>query len=133
MLGRTIAAILLFLHGLVHLLYLGQAARLFELQPGLTWPDGSWLLSKSLEDNAVRALASALCVATAFAFAVGAAGLALNLAWWRSVTVAAASISTILYIVFWNGRVHRLDQQGVIGIVLNAAILVVALLFRWPR
>ena len=34
-------AVFLILHGLVHLLYLGQSAGTFELQPGLNWPDGS--------------------------------------------------------------------------------------------
>jgi hypothetical protein len=130
---RTIAIAFLVLHGLVHLLYLGQATRLFELQPGLTWPSGSWLLSKALGDNATRALASALCVAAALAFVIGAAGLVLNHTWWRPVIVGAATISTVLYLALWNGKIQRLDQQGAVGIVLNAAILAAVLLFRWPR
>jgi len=32
-------ALFLILHGLVHLLYLGQSRCLFELQPDMEWPD----------------------------------------------------------------------------------------------
>ena len=39
---RILVSLLVILHGLVHLLYFGQSARLFELQPGMGWPDGSW-------------------------------------------------------------------------------------------
>ena len=36
----------LFLHGMVHLLYAGHSLRLFELRPGLSWPDSSWAFSR---------------------------------------------------------------------------------------
>jgi hypothetical protein len=58
---RTIFfGIFLILHGLVHLLYAGQSLRYFELRPAMTWPDGSWLLSKILADRAARLLAAIL-------------------------------------------------------------------------
>ena len=38
--ATVIFGVFLMLHGLVHLLYLGQSQRFFELQPGMTWPDG---------------------------------------------------------------------------------------------
>jgi hypothetical protein len=37
-----VLGLFLILHGLVHLLYLGQSARLFELRSGMVWPDHSW-------------------------------------------------------------------------------------------
>jgi hypothetical protein len=130
--AKTAATVFLVLHGLVHLLYLGQALKVFELQPGLTWPAGSWLFSKPFGDSATRTLASALCVIAALAFVVGAAGLALNQSWWRSVTVAAAAFSGVLYLVLWNGKLQRLDQQGLVGILLDAVIVAVVAIVRWP-
>jgi hypothetical protein len=38
---RIVFGILLLIHGLIHLLYSGQSARRFELQPGMVWPDGA--------------------------------------------------------------------------------------------
>ena len=35
---RILFGVVIVLHGLVHLLYFGQSARYFELQPGMTWP-----------------------------------------------------------------------------------------------
>jgi hypothetical protein len=130
--ARIIAAVFLVLHGLVHLLYLGQAAKRFELRPGLTWPAGSWFFSKALGDEVTRLLASVLCAIAALGFAVGAAGLALDQSWWRSVVGTAAAISTLLYLLLWNGRVQRLDQQGAVGILINAVIVAAIFLFRWP-
>ncbi len=130
---RAIVAVFLGLHGLVHLLYLGQSAGLFELRPGLTWPTGSWLLSKLLVDRTVRIVADAFCVLAALGFAVAAVGLAFDQSWWRPVVAAAAILSALLYILFWNGQFQRLDQQGAIALFINAAILVVALVLRWPR
>ncbi|MCJ7706763.1 MAG: hypothetical protein MUO38_04000 [Anaerolineales bacterium] len=130
--ARTVAIVFLVLHGLVHLLYLGQAAKVFELRPGLTWPAGSWLFSKAIGDNATRVLASVLCVMAALGLVVGAAGFAFDQNWWRSVVVAGAALSAVLYLLLWNGQLERLDQQGVVGILLDAVILVVALFFRWP-
>ncbi len=40
---QIVVGVFLILHGLVHLLYAGQALRYFELRPGMTWPDASWL------------------------------------------------------------------------------------------
>jgi hypothetical protein len=130
--ARTIAIVFLVLHALVHLLYLGQAAKLFELQPGLTWPAGSWLFSKAIGDPATRILASVLCLIAALAFVVGAAGLALNQSWWRSVTVAAAASSGVIYLLLWNGKLQRLDQQGLIGLLIDAVIIAVVAVLRWP-
>ena len=130
--ARTIAVVFLVLHGLVHLLYLGQAAKVFELQPGLSWPAGSWLFSKALGEGGTRALAGILCALTALGFVISAAGLLLDQTWWRSAVVGTVAVSVVLYIMFWNGRLERLDQQGAVGILLDAAILAIVLIFRWP-
>ena len=54
---RAIPGVFVVLHGLVHLLNLGQSVRLFELQPGMTWPDGSWAFSRLLGNNRTRTMA----------------------------------------------------------------------------
>jgi hypothetical protein len=56
--------VFIVLHGLVHLLYAGQALRFFELRPGLTWPDGAWTLSRLLGHTATRSLAAVLLALT---------------------------------------------------------------------
>ena len=36
-----IFGVFIVVHVLIHLFYFGQSRRLFELQPGMVWPDGS--------------------------------------------------------------------------------------------
>ncbi len=132
MLIRIIFGIFCVLHGLVHLLYFGQSARYFELQPGLLWPDGAWAFSKLLGDDATRRLASACLLAAAIGFVVAGAGVFMQQTWWRPVIVSAAVFSAVIYFLFWNGTMQQLDDQGWIGILINIALLVAVLVLKWP-
>jgi len=130
---KFVAGAFLLLHGLVHLLYFGQSARLFELQPGMVWPDGSWAFSKLLGEGSTRTLASIFCILAAAGFVIGASGIFFSQSWWRAAVIASAAFSGVLYILFWNGRLQHLDNQGGIGLLIAVAILVAVLLLRWPR
>lgn len=130
---RIIFGIFIVLHGLVHLLYLGQSQGAFELQPGLTWPDGAWAFSRVVGDETARKLASVLLVLAAIGFVAGGVGILAGQAWWRSPVVGSAVLSAILYILLWNGQVQRLDDQGAFGILINIAILIAVLVLRWPH
>jgi hypothetical protein len=124
---QFVIGIFIVLHGLVHLLYFGQSARRFELKPGMVWPDGSWAFSRLLGDEATRNLASILLILTAIGFVVGGLGILTGQAWWRPVVVGAAAFSSVVYLLFWNGRLQNLDGQGGVAILINLAILIVAL------
>jgi hypothetical protein len=124
---RIIIGLFIVLHGLVHLLYLGQSRRLFELQPGMVWPDGSWALAKLLGDEATRWLASLSCLAAALGFMAGGAGILLIQGWWRPVVAASAAFSVLMFLLFWDGKRHKLADKGGIGILIDLAILVAVL------
>jgi hypothetical protein len=123
---QLICGVFLMLHGLVHLLYMGQSTRRFELRPGMVWPDGSWAFSKLLGEKHTRTLASVVLLVA------GGAGLLLSQAWWRSVVTAAAAFSSVVFVLLWNGKLHHLDDQGGVGIFINLAILVAAFALQWP-
>ncbi len=129
---RVAVGVFMVLHGLVHLLYFGQARRLFEVQPGLVWPDGSWAFSKLLGDETARWLASIACVVAAIGFVAGGIGIFVGQAWWRPLVVGSAAFSAAIFVLFWDGGLQRLDAKGAIAILINLAILVAVLLFRWP-
>lgn len=128
-----ISGIFIILHGLVHLIYFGQSRQFFELQPGMTWPDGSWAFSKLLGNEATRSLASALCVLTAIVFVAGGIGMLAKLGFWRPVVMSGAVLSTIAYLLLWDGKLKGLDNQGGIGILINLAILASLIIFQWPK
>jgi hypothetical protein len=127
-----IVGVFVVLHGLVHLLYFGQSARLFELQPGMVWPGGSWAFSKLLGEEATRWLASVCCVLAAVAFVAGATGIFVRQAWWRPVVAGSAAFSTAVFVLFWDGGMQKLDQKGGVALLINLAILTAVLALRWP-
>jgi hypothetical protein len=129
---KFIIGVFLVLHGLVHLLYFGQSRRLFELQPGMAWPDGSWAFSKLLGDGATRWLASISCVLAAIGFVVGGIGILVGQAWWRPMFVGSAAFSAAIFVLFWDGKLQKLANKGAIAVLINSAILVAVPILRWP-
>jgi hypothetical protein len=125
---RFIIGAFIVLHGLVHLLYFGQSWRLFELQPGMVWPEGSWAFSKLLGDEATRLLASISCVLAAISFVAGGTGIFVRQAWWRPVVVGSAAFSAVIFILFWDGEMQKLDDKGGIGLLISIALLVAMLI-----
>ncbi|MEZ4621508.1 MAG: hypothetical protein R2867_39235 [Caldilineaceae bacterium] len=115
------------LHGLVHLLYLGQSWRFFELQPGMSWPDGSWVFAPFTGVQATRAGAAIGCILAAVGFVAGGIGLIAGWGWWQPIIIGTAALSALLYLLFWDGTTQRLDNQGGIGLLINVAIGVAVL------
>ena len=130
---NILIGIFFVLHGLVHMLYFGQSAGYFELQPGMVWPDGSWAFSRLLGEAGARNLASALLVLAALGFVLGGIGIFAKQAWWRPVVVATAVFSSVVYLLFWDGGFQHLDNKGGVGILINLAILAALLIFQWPK
>jgi len=128
---RIIIGIFFVLHGLVHLLYFGQSRRLFELQPGMVWPDGSWAFSKLLGDGATRWLAGLSCLVAALGFVAGGAGILLMQDWWPPVVATSAAFSALVFLLFWDGKTRKLADKGGIGILINLAILAVVVGLGW--
>jgi hypothetical protein len=129
---KAIIGVFIVLHGLVHLLYFGQSQRLFELVEGMLWPEGSWAFSKLLGYKATRLLASISCLLAALGFVVGGVAILTRQAWWHPVLVGSAAFSCAIFILFWDGRKQGLNNQGLIALLINLAILVAVLIFQWP-
>lgn len=130
---RLLFGVFIVLHGLVHLLYFGHSAKIFELKPGMVWPDGSWAFSRLLGDDAARNLTSILLILAAIGLVVGGIGILMRQAWWLPVVVGTVAFSSVVYILLWNGSMQNLDGQGVIGLLINIAILLAVLILRWPQ
>jgi hypothetical protein len=132
--GQTVFHVLfgvfVLLHGIVHLLYAGHSARLWELKPGLDWPDGSWAFSTWLGDRNTRRSAGVVLLVVAAAFAVGGVGAISHQSWWRPLVVAAAAVSIGIYCLVWDGSRRNLDGQGAVGLLISVAVLAVVLLVQ---
>jgi tetrahydromethanopterin S-methyltransferase subunit E len=49
------------------------------------------------------------------------------------VVVTTAVFSSLAFLLFWDGTLHKLDVQGGISILINLAILLAVLVFQWPK
>jgi len=120
-------------HGAVYAMYAAHAKRLFELKPGLTWPDGSWALSGLLGDPAVRSVVAVLFSLVAAGFVVSGIALMARQQWWGPLASVAAIVSTAALVLLWNGQLRGLDAQGAYAILINVGIVVCALVLHWPK
>jgi hypothetical protein len=118
------------LHGLVHLLYFGQSRRLFELQPGMTWPKDSWILSKWFPQSAERIIAGVSCIFSATCFVAAGIAFLADISWWRDLVILSAILSSLIFFLFWNGEMKKLHDQGAIGILINLMIVVMVIMVR---
>jgi hypothetical protein len=40
--------------------------------------------------------------------------------------------SSVIIILFWDGKTRMLADQGLVGLLINVAILVAVLVLQWP-
>jgi hypothetical protein len=123
-------ALFIILHGLVHLLYLGQSRRLFELQPGMEWPDGSWAVSRFAGDGTSRTMVAFFLGLVALGFVAGGVVLLAGLPWWRPLVAGSALLSSVIYLFFWDGKWQNAQDQGAIGLLINVALVMAVFLFQ---
>lgn len=126
---RLATGVFVVLHGLVHLWYVVLAQDLVEFRLEMGWTARSWLLSPLLGEPATVLLATVLFVAVAAAFVAGGVGFLVETDWWRPVLLGAAVASTAVILVFWQGGLAMAVQKGVLGAVINLAI--VGLVASW--
>ena len=120
---RIIAGILFLLHGLVHLLYFGQSLRFFELQPDMIWPDNSWLFSKFHQAETLQLFTAILYLMASLGFIISGVEFIFRTNWRISCLTGSSILSTIIFLIFWDGQWHNLDDQGIYGILINVLIL----------
>ena len=115
--------VFLVLHGLVHMWYVTLSQGWVAFQADMGWTGQSWLLSGSLSEGGTKWLATLLYVLTAVAFTVSGAGKMIEQDWARSWIVVSAIISTVAILVFWDGNFHHMVEKGLLGLVIDFALL----------
>lgn len=128
MMLKTIVAIVLILHGLVHAI-LAMVPDPKEPDAGFaTFFSQSWLLSGlGISQSAARPIAILLAAIATIGFV--ASGLALldilvPFDWWSTLATASAAISLLLLIIFWNIYL-------IVGVLIDITILVTLLFTSW--
>ncbi|HMN11698.1 MAG TPA: hypothetical protein PKD55_05165 [Bellilinea sp.] len=118
-------AALIILHALAHTVYLGQLFRWFTI-PNLTFGGKSWLLDGIFANPPGSVVLASLIGLAMIGFMVAAIGLLGGASWSKGLLVVAAVLSSIAFILAWNGKVDKIMEQGVIGVVINIALIYLA-------
>jgi hypothetical protein len=128
---RFLVGVFFVLHGLVHLWYVTLSRRLVEFRPEMGWTGKSWLFSPLLGDGATRWLATMLYGLAALGFVIGGIGVFAQQTWWRPVVAGSAAFSAAIILLFWDGGLQRIVEKGLLGFLINVALLVALLVFDW--
>lgn len=120
---RVLASLLITLHGLVHLWFVLLAQRVVEFKPEMGWSGESWLLTAALGDGTTRSLASLLLLMVTVGLTVGGIGYLMTQGWASPLLSTSALISAMTLIAFWDGSIQLLVQKGLIGVLIDVAIV----------
>ena len=118
-----ILGILSVAHGWAHVWYIILSQRLLEIKQDPGWTGESWLLSRLLEESTTRMVATLGYSASLIGFMVGGASLLLGRDWWRPLIIASTIVSSATIALFWDGEVSKLVDKGLIGLLINIAMI----------
>jgi hypothetical protein len=125
---QTVIGLLAVLHGGIHLLYFGHSQRYFELVEGFSWPEDSWVLSHLTGVKTLLTTAGVLLLVSGLLLGASGAAYLFRLTWSELALTAGALWSSLTYLMLWNGTGRQLPDQGLIGVLINLALLAYAFL-----
>ena len=128
---KLLISIFIILHGLVHIWYFTLSRRLVEFEAQMGWSGKSWLFSGLLGDAGTRMLASLSYIFATLVFVASGVGIFLDTAWWRPLLLFSALISSVVIILFWDGKLQMLLEKGALGLLINIVIIVALFVFNW--
>jgi hypothetical protein len=102
---------------------MGHSQNYFELEKGFNWPLNSRLLANTFSSKQMKLIAAIWCIMAAIAFVLSGIIVLFNHSWQSLLTIIAVILSTMLFIVFWDGKRNKLHTQGSIGIFINMIVL----------
>jgi len=129
---RTLFGVFIILHGLVHIWPFVLSRGLVEYKPEMGWTGESWLLTGLVGESATRLLASIVYVVAAVMFVSSGIGLFTRAQWWRPIMLASAIFSAAVILTFWDGRAGLLVEKGLVGFLIDLAIVFLLLVLKWP-
>ena len=128
---RIIIALVLFLHGVGHVMAFFPA---FGISSTETWHARSWLLTGFIGDSASKVILVILFGAALLGF-VGAAFALMG--WlvphdaWRMLSIVSAAISLVAIVLYWNSFVSLFPNK-IGAIAVDIAVFVCLLFLNWP-
>ena len=127
-----ILGVFLILHGAVHIWYVAMARGLISADADTIWNGRSWLLTRRVGDQTTMTLATIVFSAITLVFAVAGIALVAQQEWFSTWAITGSILSIAAIVCFWDGKPDHPVEKGLLGIILDVAILVALLYFAWP-
>ena len=54
---------------------------------------------------------------------MGGVGILMSFSWELTIVLGSAIFSSLVFVLFWDGNLQKLDDQGGIGVLINIAII----------
>jgi hypothetical protein len=119
---HVLIGILITLHGLVHIWYIVLARQIVPFKPELGWTGRSWLFTDRIGDARTRGLASILLLLPTLGFAAGGIGYIFDQPWSPLLLAVTAGLSTLVFLLLWDGDPKLPAEKGLVGVLINAAL-----------
>lgn len=118
---RVLLGVLVGAHGIGHILFL------MPLVSSTNWGQSaqSWLLG---EGGLAKIGGIVIWLVAMLGFLAAAFGIFREAAWWQSVAIAFAVISTVGLVLFWN---KPATSPAISALVFNLLILISLFIFHW--
>jgi len=65
-------------------------------------------------------------------FVVSGVALYAHQPWWRTVAIAVSILSSLTFLLMWDGVLKKLPDKGMLGILINLGLMLAILVFKWP-
>lgn len=127
---RFLLGVVLVLHGLVHVWFFVLARGLVQFRSEMGWSGRSWLLTSLIGDAPTRTLASIVLLLATAGLSIGGIGFLGQQPWSRPLLIASAALSAAILIIFWDGSTQFVVEKGLMGVLIDAAIVAGLLLWR---
>lgn len=119
---RIVLAFVVAAHGIGHILFL------MPLVSSTTWGQSaqSWVLGGN---GLAKVVGSVIWLVSLVGFWAAAFGIFRETAWWQTVAIVSAAVSTVGLILFWT---RPSTSPAISALVFNLLVLAALLIFHWP-
>lgn len=120
---KVIIPVLIILHGAVHIWYVLLIGKVVKYIPEMGWTGKSWLLPDLPVEGIYRISGVMVYGLAALMFILSGTGMLMNKSWYPAGLLAAAAVSSVAILFFFDGRFHMLVQKGMVGLIMNGIII----------
>ena len=120
---KLIMSLFILLHGWVHVWYLLLAGNIVKYTPDMGWSGNSWLLSGWIGESTHRQSAVFLYLIAAILFTATGIGYYSGKTWFINSMLISTIFSSLLILIFFDGKFELLVQKGLAGLIINIALL----------